>query len=176
MTVTLDLPTLDQPVDILAVGMGNPHAVLFLEQLDGDGNSSAIDVETMDIATPGAVAEHCPHFPNRTNVEFVRILPSTDSGAGSGGDSEGAALDAVPTIRQRTWERGSGETEACGTGACATAVAAILSGRVAAGPVRIRLNGGDLMIHWAGGDDDAVTMTGEAVVVFEGVWPSSRTD
>ncbi|NET74446.1 MAG: hypothetical protein F6K62_27130, partial [Sphaerospermopsis sp. SIO1G2] len=72
--------------------------------------------------------------------------------------------------RQRTWERGSGETQACGTGACAVAVAAILSGRSAAGAQLITLNGGQLTIQWSGAVDDRVIMTGPAEYVFDGVW------
>ncbi|RED13180.1 diaminopimelate epimerase [Pontivivens insulae] len=120
-----------------AVGMGNPHCVFFVE-----------DAEAVDIAVEGARFEHDPLFPERTNVEFVQSL--TDG-----------------SLRQRTWERGAGETLACGSGACAVAVAAHrrgLTGR----DVTIHLDGGDLHLDWR---NDGVWMTGGISYAFTGVWP-----
>ena len=131
-------------VEAVCVGMGNPHAVLFVEE----ANEAAVEAI-------GRQVENHPLFPNRTNVEFVTRRPDEDG---------------HPVFRQRTWERGAGETEACGTGACATAVAAILTGRAPRGRCTIRLNGGDLAIAWDG--SGSVIMTGPAETVFEGDWPS----
>lgn len=129
---------------LLAVGMGNPHAVCFVD-----------DVAAIDLARIGPVLEHHAAFPRRANIEFVAVLP---------------AEDGLPVLRQRTWERGSGETLGCGTGACAVTVAAILDHRIATRIARVRLNGGDLRIAWP--DDDAeVSMTGEANNVFSGEFP-----
>jgi diaminopimelate epimerase len=128
---------------LLAVGMGNPHAVCFVE-----------DPLAVDVAGIGRVIERHPAFPNRTNVEFVARL------ADEGG---------LPVLRQRTWERGAGETLACGTGACAAAVAAMLDRRIGGREAIVRLNGGDLRVAWPD-DGTGVRMTGEAVTVFEGVW------
>ncbi|MBP5457728.1 MAG: diaminopimelate epimerase [Paludibacteraceae bacterium] len=118
------------------VSMGNPHFVIFVD-----------DLKTIDIPTVGPLLEHHPIFPERVNVEFVEVQP-----------------DGV--LRMRVWERGSGITMACGTGACATLVASVLnekSGRQAI----VRMDGGDLTIRWDEADGK-VYMTGEAVVVFEG--------
>lgn len=121
---------------VTCVSMGNPHCVVFVDDPD------AYPVETV-----GPAVERHAAFPRRTNVEFVHVVSPTE-------------------IRQRTWERGSGETFACGTGACAVAVAAQLNGL--AGPdVTIRLKGGDLRVEWAG-EGRSVFMTGPAVEVFRG--------
>ena len=132
-----------QPYKLLAVGMGNPHAVIFVD-----------DPERFPVAKVGPAIERHAKFPRRTNVEFVARLP----------DEAG-----LPVLRQRTWERGAGETQACGTGACATAVAAILDGLIPGREATVRLNGGDLRISWPR-DDASVRMTGPAVTAFEGVW------
>lgn len=122
------------------VSMGNPH---FVVEVD--------DPDSFPVATIGPQIERHPDFPSKVNVEFVRI----------------AEQDRV---RQRTWERGTGETFACGSGACATAVALHGLGRV--GPrVDIDLRGGRLTIEIA--SDGRVLMTGPAVEVFDGVWPNS---
>jgi diaminopimelate epimerase len=126
-------------VVLSSVSMGNPHAVIVVE-----------DVETAPVETLGPIVEHHPAFPNRVNVEFIAIV---------GRDR----------IEQRTWERGTGETLACGSGACAVAVTSMLRG-VVDRKVRIELRGGTLEIEWA--DDDAhVFMTGPAATVFEGTIP-----
>lgn len=132
-----------QPYKLLAVGMGNPHAVIFVD-----------DPETFSVAKIGAAIERHVKFPRRTNVEFVARLA----------DEAG-----LPVLRQRTWERGAGETQACGTGACAVTVAAILDGLIPGREATVRLNGGDLRVAWPR-DDSAVRMTGPAVTVFEGAW------
>lgn len=118
------------------VCMGNPHFVTFLN-----------DIDTIDIARYGAVMERDSNFPERCNIEFAQIL------------SDGA-------IRTRVWERGSGITMACGTGACATAVAAALTGR-ASRRSEIRMDGGTLQIEWRT-TDNHVYMTGPAEIVFDG--------
>ncbi len=118
------------------VSMGNPHLVIFVENLD----------ET-DIEETGPKLENHPLFPGRTNVEFAQVL------------EEGK-------IRMRVWERGSGITQACGTGACATAVAACITGRCGA-ESDIIMDGGTLSIKW-NRQTRHVLMTGEAVQVFEG--------
>lgn len=118
------------------VCMGNPHFVTFLN-----------DIDTIDIARYGEVMERDSIFPERCNIEFAQIL------------SDGA-------IRTRVWERGSGITMACGTGACATAVAAALTGR-ASRRSEIRMDGGTLQIEWRSADNH-VYMTGPAEIVFDG--------
>ncbi|HKJ24620.1 MAG TPA: diaminopimelate epimerase, partial [Myxococcota bacterium] len=141
-----DGPVLDAPLEVdgetfavSCVSMGNPHAVLYVD-----------DPETAPVARLGPRIEVHPAFPNRTNVEFVSV------------ESRGR-------IRQRTFERGTGETLACGSGACAVAVASMLRG-VVDRDVSIELRGGTLRIEWA--DDDAhVFMTGPAAEVFTGRFP-----
>lgn len=121
----------------VAVNMGNPHLVVFVD-----------DAESVDLPAIGPVLERHPLFPDRVNVEFAHILPDG-------------------RIRMRVWERGSGITQACGTGACATAVAAAfthLSGRQS----DIIMDGGTLSIEWNAADGQ-VHMTGPAVEVFNGV-------
>ena len=126
-----------------AVGMGNPHAVAVVA-----------DPEAFPVAEVGPRIEHDPLFPRRTNVEFTARL----------GD-EGS----LPVIRQRTWERGSGITQACGTGACAVTVAWILDRLIPGREARIRLDGGDLLVAWPSDDAD-VRLEGGAVTVFEGTF------
>lgn len=118
----------------MAVNMGNPHIVFFVDDLN------AVEIETL-----GPRIEQDPVFPDRVNVNIAEIT------------SKG--------IRLRTWERGSGLTLACGSGACATAVAAIKR-KLAASCVRVMMKGGDLIIDWPG--EGPVTMTGDAVHVFSG--------
>ncbi len=135
---TLHLPLEGDPV---AVNMGNPHCVFFVD----DNSDDAI------VAARGADIEHNSLFPERTNVEFVTVV----------GDNR---------LRQRTWERGVGITLACGTGACATAIAAMRRGLVARDqPVQIDLDGGSLLIEW-GVRDNRITMIGPVAYVFDGEW------
>ena len=126
--------------EMTCVSMGNPHAVIFLEE----------PVEDFQVSRYGPIIEHLPIFINRTNVEFVNV--------------RGENL-----LRQRTWERGAGETLACGTGASAVAVASISTGRCCPGKVDILLNGGALAIEWR--DGESVFMTGPAEEVYTGRWP-----
>ena len=122
--------------NITCVSMGNPHCVVFVPHVDNlkiDGIGSAI--------------ENSPLFPERVNVEFVKVIDSN-------------------TLKMRVWERGSGETSACGTGACAAVVAAVLNGHCSKGQdVTVKLLGGDLTVNYT---DEAVRMTGSAVKVFDG--------
>ena len=118
------------------VSMGNPHFVIFVD-----------DISEIDVARYGKILEYDPLFPERCNIEFAEVLPS------------GA-------IRTRVWERGSGITMACGTGACATAVAAAITGR-ASRESDIVMDGGTLHIEWSE-QDGHVYMTGPAAFSFEG--------
>jgi diaminopimelate epimerase len=126
----------DQQVELAAISMGNPHGVLRVN-----------DVETAPVHSLGPKLEHHPRFPQRANIGFLQVL-----------DRRHAKL--------RVWERGVGETQACGTGACAAAVAAISQGWMDS-PVQIELPGGKLHIEWAG-SGQPVMMTGPAVRVYEG--------
>ncbi len=120
------------------ISMGNPHAVVFMD-----------DVKNLDIEAVGPGFEQHERFPNRVNTEFVKVLDRH-------------------TAEMRVWERGSGETLACGTGACAVAVACILEGYTE-DEVKVKLLGGDLIIKWDQ-EADKVYMTGPAEVVFDGIW------
>lgn len=120
------------------VSMGNPHCVIFMEE----------DVRNLNLEAIGPDFENHQRFPKRINTEFVNVLDNQ-------------------TLRMRVWERGSGETLACGTGACATAVAAMLNGHVQK-EVTVHLLGGDLKIQWDGGNAP-VYMTGPATTVFDGI-------
>ncbi len=137
----LTLSIAGQPHRLIAVGMGNPHAVCFVD-----------DVERFKVGEVGAQIERHPSFPRRANVEFVARIA----------DEQG-----LPVLRQRTWERGSGETQACGTGACATVVAAILDRRIASREAVVRLDGGDLRVAWPD-DRSEVRLSGPAVTVCDG--------
>jgi diaminopimelate epimerase len=122
---------------VTCVSMGNPHCITFVDQLT--------DRWVLHI---GPQIETDPHFPNRVNAEFVEVISPTE-------------------VRMRVWERGSGETLACGTGACAVCVASALTGRTGR-KILVHLPGGDLQLEW--GDDNHVYMTGPAVEVFHGEW------
>ena len=123
---------------ITAVSMGNPHAIVYMD-----------DVENLDIAEIGPAFENHINFPDRINTEFVKVIDRH-------------------TLQMRVWERGSGETLACGTGACAVAVASTLNGLVDEDvPVTVKLLGGDLEILW-NRQENLVYMTGPATTVFEG--------
>jgi diaminopimelate epimerase len=125
-------------VAVTCVSMGNPHCVIFVDQADDEL-----------VLGLGPIIENDPRFPRRTNVEFVEVVSPTE-------------------LRQRTWERGSGETLACGTGASAVCVAGVLSGR-SQRQVLIHLLGGDLHLQWDA-DSNHVFMTGGATEVFAGEW------
>ncbi|MFQ5495631.1 MAG: diaminopimelate epimerase [Phycisphaerae bacterium] len=123
---------------VTCLSMGNPHAVVFLEDLD------ALALESV-----GPRFEHDPRFPRRINAHFVRV-------------------DSPNHMTMRSWERGSGPTRACGTGACAVCVAAVLTGRGQRN-LTVTCPGGDLELEWSK-NDDHVHMTGPAVEVFQGDW------
>ena len=134
---------IDEPINVngteyrmTGVSMGNPHADVYVE-----------DVKGLDIETIGPAFENHERFPNRVNTEFVKVLDRN-------------------TVEMRVWERGSGETMACGTGACAVAVACILNG-FTEDKVTVKLLGGDLQIEWDK-EADKIYMTGPAEVSFDG--------
>lgn len=137
-------PVIDYPLSVdgrefimTFVSMGNPHAVIFLDE----------DVSEFPVEAYGPKIEHHPLFPKRTNVEFVNTVNRNE-------------------VIMRVWERGSGETLACGTGATATGIAAMVKG-LTEREVTVRLLGGNLRIEWA--DNNRAYMTGPAIEVFEGV-------
>ncbi len=136
--VNAELQVADRRFEVTCVSMGNPHCVTYIDE--------PIDEEW--VWRFGRQIENDPHFPNRVNAEFVEVISSAE-------------------IRMRVWERGSGETQACGTGACAVCVAGVLSGRTER-KILAHLPGGDLKLHWA--DDNRVYMTGPATEVFSGQW------
>ncbi len=129
----------DTVYGVTCISMGNPHCVTFVEELT-DGLVHGI----------GSQMERHPAFPKRTNVEFVKVNSPTD-------------------VTIRVWERGSGETMACGTGACAVCVAGVLTGRTQR-RITAHLRGGDLELEWSEADNH-VYKTGPAVEVFHGEWP-----
>jgi len=147
--IPVNLPgerVIEQPVEIegqkllmSCVSMGNPHAVFFTE-----------DLQQVRLETIGPAIEKYRLFPNRTNVHFIRV-------------------DGPGEFTMRTWERGSGITLACGTGACACCVAAVLTGRCRRW-CTAHLPGGNLELNFSA-QDNCLYMTGEAVEVFEGTWP-----
>ena len=120
------------------VSMGNPHAVVFVD-----------DVEHFELEKYGPAFEHHERFPKRTNTEFVQVISKTEAS-------------------MRVWERGSGETWACGTGTCATVMACILNGKTE-NQVLVHLRGGDLLIEYDP-ESNHIFMTGPATEVFTGVW------
>jgi diaminopimelate epimerase len=138
-------PPIDVPIELggkelrlTAVSMGNPHAVLFVDDVDG-----------FPLEALGPLIERHPTFPKRVNVHVAQVLSPTE-------------------VRMRTWERGSGITLACGTGACSVCVAGVLTGRTE-GRVLIHLPGGDLHLEWPS-REASVFMTGPATEVFSGEW------
>lgn len=126
----------DQVYQMTCVSMGNPHAVIFME-----------DVENLNLEQIGPLFEHHVRFPNRINTEFVKVVDRTH-------------------VDMRVWERGTGETLACGTGCCATVVACVLNG-LTEEEVAVKLLGGEIIIKWDR-KDNLVYMTGPAATVFEG--------
>ena len=137
----------DEPITVdgkeyrmTCVSMGNPHAVVYVD----------CDVKELPLEEIGPGFEHHERFPKRVNTEFVRVLDRK-------------------TVEMRVWERGSGETLACGTGACAVAVSSALNS-LTEDEVTVKLLGGDLRIQWDR-ERDTVYMTGPAAVVFDGEWP-----
>ena len=130
-----------QPIDAVFVSMGNPHAVIFVD-----------DVTAIPLTTLGPQVEHHPAFPRRINAHWVQVHSRDE-------------------VTMRTWERGSGITQACGTGACAVAVAAVQTNRCNR-KILAHLPGGDLTLEWVASGD--VLMTGPATEVFSGEWPDAR--
>ncbi|MCM1076845.1 MAG: diaminopimelate epimerase [Bacteroides sp.] len=130
------------PIKVTAVSMGNPHGVIFVNR-----------IEDVDFDTLGPELERHPMWPDRANIEFIEVISDDEA-------------------RMRVWERGTGETLACGTGACASAVAAVLTGRCNR-KVTIHLRGGNLTIEWRA-DDNHVMMTGGATEVFDGNYYRQR--
>ncbi len=129
----------DKEYRLTAVSMGNPHVVTYLD-----------DIKSLDLENIGPHFENCPRFPERVNTEFVRVIDEK-------------------TLDMRVWERGSGETYACGTGACATVVASVVNGICKKNtPVTVRLIGGELTITVL--DDMRVIMEGTATKVYDGVY------
>ncbi len=126
------------PYEIHCVSMGNPHCIIFVK-----------DPDLVDVETVGPLLENHPIFPERANIEFVQVVDRQH-------------------LRMRVWERGSGETLACGTGACASLVAAVLTGR-ADRSVSMELLGGTLQLDWSF-DDNHVYQEGPAKIVFHGEW------
>lgn len=138
-TVSRKITVGSREFDMTCVSMGNPHAVMFINESPRD----------FDLNFYGALFEgNTDVFPKKVNAEFARVLDRKN-------------------IEMRVYERGTGETLACGTGACATAVAAIINGYVD-NDVTIHLLGGDLNIYWSGREEDSVFMTGPATYVFTG--------
>ncbi len=135
----LNLSSLDRNFDFTCVSMGNPHAVTFIEGVDD-----------FNVDSYGEVLESDAVFPNRANIEFAEVIDKNN-------------------IKMRVFERGSRETFACGTGACATMVAGFLNNKTNRENVNIHLLGGTLNISWSESDNN-VYMTGEAKFVFEGEW------
>lgn len=136
--VNVPLTIADRTFEVTAVSMGNPHCVIYVEQATDEL-----------VLGHGPKIEHSLMFPARVNVEFVEVISRTE-------------------VRQRTWERGSGETLACGTGASAVCVAGVLTGRTERRIVN-HLLGGDLELEWRE-SDGSVYKTGPASEVFSGVW------
>jgi len=136
------LDVLDRSFQITAVNMGNPHCVTFIDDVDG-----------FDVAQYGPAIERHPSFPARVNAEFVEVV---DRGH----------------VRMRVWERGTGETLACGTGACAVCVAGVLND-LTLRAVAVQLPGGELELEWSE-RDDTVALTGPARDVFTGEWPDEE--
>lgn len=129
----------DRTLRVTCISMGNPHCVTFVEELNDDW-----------VLGVGSQLEKHPAFPRRVNAEFIQVLSPRE-------------------FRMRVWERGSGETLACGTGASAAAVAGVLTGRLDR-TVLAHLPGGDLELEWPS-DDSPVYLTGPATEVFSGEWP-----
>ncbi|MCZ6690751.1 MAG: diaminopimelate epimerase [Planctomycetota bacterium] len=135
--ISVPLEAGGETFEATCVSMGNPHCVLFVD-----------DLESADVSRVGPLLEHHPIFPKRTNVGFAQVVSPSE-------------------IKLRVWERGSQETQACGTGACAAVVAAVLTGRTGRS-AKVRLPGGDLQIEWPEAGD--VYMEGPAQESFRGTW------
>jgi len=137
--VNAPLEVAGRKLQVTCVSMGNPHCITYVEQLNDEW-----------VHVVGRAIETDPHFPERVNAEMIEVISPRE-------------------VTMRVWERGSGETQACGTGACAVCVAGVLTGRTER-KLLVHLPGGDLELEWAG--DNQVYMTGPAVEVFSGEWPN----
>ena len=135
----LKIKVIDKEFIFTCVSMGNPHAVTFVD-----------DLENFDVKKYGKILEKDKHFPKRANIEFVQVLDENN-------------------LKMRVWERGSGETFACGTGTCASVVASFLNNKCGRDNIKVELLGGNLYISWNEADNN-VYMTGPAEFVFEGEW------
>ncbi len=135
--VALPISVSGQELQFTGVSMGNPHAVFFTD-----------DITDEQVLNLGPIIEKDKLFPHRTNVEFIRVISPNE-------------------IQMRVWERGCGETMACGTGACAAMVAGVLNGFIGH-KVTVHLKGGRLLVEWNGKKDSPVFITGEADTVFTG--------
>ena len=138
--------------DLTFVSMGNPHAVAFIDE----------PVDEVPLHEIGPLVEHDPIFPNRVNFEIANVLAPSRHSRESGNPGPASVIAA------RVWERGSGLTQACGTGACAIAVAARLRG-LTGDEVAVALPGGELTVRWPGHGD--VVLNGPVAKVYEGTWP-----
>ena len=142
--VRIDVPVADTVLPATCLSVGNPHTVVFLDSLDA-----------VDLGRIGPLMEHHALFPKRINLHLATVQSRSE-------------------VAMRTWERGSGITQACGTGACSVLVAGVLEDRLDR-CVLVHLPGGDLTIEWPKAGDDhggSVFMTGPATSVFSGVWPT----
>lgn len=135
----LKITALDKEFEFTCVSMGNPHAITFVD-----------DVDNFDVEKYGSILEVSDKFPNKANIEFVQVIDDRN-------------------LKMRVWERGSGETLACGTGTCATVVACVLNGICQNEEINVQLLGGNLQILWDK-DSSHVYMTGPAEFVFDGEW------
>ncbi|MBE6954422.1 MAG: carbamoyl-phosphate synthase large subunit [Ruminococcaceae bacterium] len=134
----VDLPVTigEEEYRITCASIGNPHCVVFCDRVDG------VDIETI-----GPLFEHAEYFPERINTEFIRVVNGS-------------------TVKMRVYERGNGETWACGTGACAAVIAAVENGKLSKGrDITVKVRGGDLIVNYT---DEEVTLTGDAILVYEG--------
>jgi carbamoyl-phosphate synthase large subunit len=135
--VNREVDIADGTYNITCASIGNPHCVVFCD-----------DPSSLDLEVIGPKFEYAPYFPERINTEFVRLVNEE-------------------TLRMRVYERGNGETVACGTGACAAVIAATANGFVEKGrDITVKLVGGDLVVNYT---DNEVILTGDAVLVYEGV-------
>ena len=134
----IEIQALDRKFLCTCISMGNPHAVTEIE-----------DTKNFEIEKYGPIMEVEKHFPNKSNIEYIKIIDKKH-------------------IQMRVWERGAGETLACGTGACAVGVASFLNGKTS-NEVEVQLLGGNLQIEW-NQNNNHVYMTGPAKIVFEGTW------
>ncbi len=140
----------DVTAKVTCVSMGNPHGVIFMDTYEKSGNRAGRpSLESLNLIETGPFFEHHEMFPNRVNTEFVEVISPSE-------------------IRMRVWERGAGETLACGTGCCASVVAAVLEGRTERN-VTVHVRGGDININWDE-SDNRIYMTGPAKTVFSGTY------